>query len=65
MLIPHEAVHCAAAAIDKNLGVWGDISQCDFEDYYHCRFGLSAGVENYWIQFDTPEYATAFILRWM
>jgi hypothetical protein len=61
MFVPVQSVHRAALAIKDQ----GDISQCDFEDYYHCRFGMSKDVENYWLQFDSEQYATEFLLRWM
>lgn len=61
MLVPVKAVHYAALAISEQ----GDITQTMFEDAYHCRFGLSTDNENYWIHFDTREYASMFLLRWM
>ena len=61
MLIPIQAVHRAALAI-KDLG---DIGQTEFEDCYHCRFGMSTDSENYWLHFDSEKYATEFLLRWM
>lgn len=61
MLIPVKAVHNAALALQEQ----GDITQDMFEDAYHCRFGLSTDNENYWLHFDSREYASAFILRWM
>lgn len=61
MYIPVEVVHRAAVAISDQ----GDISQTEFEDAYHCRFGLSGEPTTYWIHFDTQEYASIFLLRWM
>ena len=62
MMIPTTAVHRAALAIQDR----GDISQCDFEDHYHCRFGLSPDIVNYYyVEFDSEKDATAFMLRWM
>ena len=61
MLVPVKAVHNAALAISEQ----GDISQTMFEDVYHCRFGMSTDNENYWLHFDTQEYASMFLLRWM
>lgn len=61
MLVPIRAVHNAALALQEQ----GDITQDMFEDAYHCRFGLSTGTEHYWLHFDSQEYASAFLLRWM
>jgi hypothetical protein len=61
MLVPVQAVHRAALVLKEQ----GDIAQTEFEDAYHCRFGLSTDVENYWIHFDTQEYASMFLLRWL
>ena len=61
MLIPIQAVHRAALAIKDQ----GDIGQTEFEDWYHCRFGMSNDAENYWLHFDTEQDASAFLLRWM
>ena len=61
MYIPVQAVHRAALALDNH----SDITQTMFEDAYHCRFGLSTDNENYWVHFDTQEYASMFLLRWM
>jgi hypothetical protein len=62
MLIPIQAVHCAAAAITNTLD---DISQDNFEKTYHCTILKSPDVVNYYLQFDTEKDATAFILRWI
>ena len=61
MLIPVKAVHNAALALKEQ----GDVSQTEFEDVYHCRFGMSTDNENYWLHFDKQEYASMFLLRWM
>ena len=61
MLVPVQAVHRAALALDN----YSDITQTMFEDAYHCRFGLSKDADNYYIHFDSEEYASAFILRWL
>ena len=61
MLVPVRAVHAAALAITEQ----GDISQTMFEDYYHCRIGLSTDNENYWLHFDTEQDASMFVLRWV
>lgn len=62
MLIPVQAVHRAAMAIQSR----SDISQCVFEDEYHCRIGLSPdAVTHYHLEFDSEEYASLFLLRWM
>jgi hypothetical protein len=63
MLIPSTAVHRAALVLREQ----GDITETMFEDAYHCRIGkLSPDVVNYYdIYFDTEEYATMFMLRWM
>lgn len=61
MLVPIRAVHNAALDLQEQ----GDITQTMFEDAYHCRFGLSPDSENYWLHFDSQEYASAFLLRWM
>lgn len=62
MLIPVQAVHRAAMAIQSR----SDISQCVFEDEYHCRIGLSPDVVNYYyVEFDTEQDASIFLLRWM
>jgi hypothetical protein len=61
MLVPIPAVHNAALDLQEQ----GDITQTMFEDAYHCRFGLSPDNENYWLHFDSQEYASAFLLRWL
>jgi len=61
VFVPLKAVHDAALAISEQ----GDITQDMFEDVYHCRFGMSHDSENYWLHFDTQEYASMFLLRWM
>jgi hypothetical protein len=62
VLVPVQAVHRAALAIQEQ----GDINQTMFEDVYHCKIGLSPDVVNfYYVHFDSEEYASAFILRWL
>jgi hypothetical protein len=63
MFIPTKAIHRAAAAMQST----GDVTQAQFEDEYHCKVGLmSPDVVNYYdIYFDTEEYASMFLLRWM
>ena len=62
MLIPVKTVHAAALALSEQ----GDITQTMFEDAYHCRFGMSPDVVNYYyIQFDNDQYASSFLLRWL
>lgn len=61
MYIPVNAVHQAALALSEQ----GDITQTMFEDAYHCRFGMSPESDRYWIHFDSEQYASAFVLRWL
>lgn len=62
MLIPTTVVHRAALAIKD----YGDVGLTEFEDAYHCKFGMSPDVVNYYyVQFDTEQDASIFVLRWM
>ena len=62
MRIPTSIVHRAANAIYTG---GDDVSQTLFEDTYHCRFGKYDEPDYYWLHFDSEQYATEFLLRWM